>query len=573
MTHAHLVSDLALAWAAAFAGGVIAQRLKQPPILGYLLAGIAIGPFTPGPVIDVHSIDVLAEIGVAFLMFALGAEFSFEEMRRLGRVVIVGGPLQILCTMGLGLLLARPLGLSVTQGVFLGGVLALSSTVVALKVLMGRGELQSRHGRIALGLLIAQDLAVVPLVVLLPTLVGTGHASLADLGLIAIKAAAILLGAYVLGVRIAPWILQHAAVPQTRELFVLGVVGLALGTALVTQTAGLSLAFGAFLAGLVVAESEYRTQVLGEILPLRDLFTSLFFVSVGLLINPATLVSKIGLVALLAATVIVGKAVIVAAIVVLLGMPRRVALPSGLTLAQVGEFSFVLAGLGVSSHAIPQSLFNLVLATSLVTIVASPLLLEASPRLVAALERLPLRGGSEPTAEPMDPIFGSRAIRNHTVICGYGRVGREVAYALEEDELSYLVIEYNTAIVEELRTRGVPVIYGDASSATVLEHASLDSAKLLTVLIPDPLSAELTTRTARALNPSLDILTRATDAEQAERLRQAGATDVVQPEFEAGVAVVGYALRRYGLSGPDLARIVLARRAGFYGRGSSPKRP
>jgi CPA2 family monovalent cation:H+ antiporter-2 len=302
----------------------------------------------------------LAEIGVAFLMFALGAEFSFPETRQLGRVVIVGGPVQILCTTGLGLLLTRPLGLSVTQGVFLGAVLALSSTVVALKVLMGRAEVHAPHGRIALGILIAQDLAVVPLVVILPALSGKGTASPAELGLLSVKAAAILIGLYLLGARVAPWILHHAAIPQTRELFVLGVVGLALGTRLLTHATGLSFAFGAFLTGLVVAESEYRAQVLGEILPLRDLFTPLFFVSVGLLINPTALISKFALVALLSATLIIGKAAIVTAIVAMLGMTRRVAVLTGPTLAQLGEsplFSPVWASAPMPSHRLSSRWF------------------------------------------------------------------------------------------------------------------------------------------------------------------------------------------------------------------------
>jgi CPA2 family monovalent cation:H+ antiporter-2 len=375
---------------------------------------------------------------------------------------------------------------------------------------------------------------------------------------------------YLLGARIAPWVLHHAAIPRTHELFILGVVGLALGTGLLTQESGLSFAFGAFLAGLVVAESEYRAQVLGEVLPLRDLFTSLFFVSVGLLINPTALIAKMALVALMAATVIIGKAAIVAAIVAALGMTRRVALLTGVTLAQLGEFSFVLAALGVSTHAIPASVFSLVLATAVVTIVASPLLLQIGSGVLAVSDRLP--GGERQRILPIEPAEETSTPQDHTVICGYGRVGREVADALDQHDLPYIVIEANPAIVEDLRARGVPVLYGDGSNGTVLRHASIATAKLLTVLIPDPLSAELATRTARDLNPRLIILARARDEQEADRLRQAGATDVVQPEFEAGLTVVGYALRRYGFSGPDLARQVLMRRARFYRRGPQADR-
>lgn len=559
MTDSHLVLELALAWAAAFVGGLVAQRLRQPPIVGYLLAGMVIGPFTPGPVIHNGEIGVLAQIGVAFLMFALGVEFSFPELRDLGRVVILGGPLQVLGTMALGPLIAIPLHLSLRQGLFLGGVLALSSTVVALKVLMGRGELQSPYGRIAVGLLIAQDLAVVPLVILLPILSGGEAVHLVDLLLIAVKAAAVMVGVYVVGIRLAPWLLSHAALGRSRELFLLGVVALALGTALLTQEIGLSLAFGAFLAGLAIAESTYRTQVLAEILPLRDLFTALFFVSVGLMIDPGSLAPRLGMIGLLACAVLLGKTAVVSAVVKLLGVPLRTALLAGASMAQVGEFSFVLGALGVQTGALPRSVFSLILGTALVTIVLSAPLLTA---VTAAVERA--ARGRRVEVGVFNGASAGGELTDHTVICGYGRVGREVASALKEHNLPYLVLERNPAIVEELQQEGVPVIFGDATSRVVLEHAGLERAALIAVLLPDPAAGELVTILAREMYPELDILARAATEEGAERLRQAGATRVVQPEFEAGVAVVGYALRRYGLSGPDLARTVLGRRARYY---------
>ena len=570
MEDLRFVLDLVLAVVAAFAGGLVAQRLGQPVILGYLVAGVAIGPFTPGPIADPHTVHVLAEIGVAFLMFAVGAELSLGELRRLGRVASLGGTLQIACTMGLGPLLAPALGLSFVQGVFLGALLALSSTVVALKVLMGRGELQTLHGRVALGILVTQDIAVVPMVVVLPALAAGSEGLLGNLALAALKAGGILLGAYAIGARAVPWLLGHLAVSRTRELFLLGVVGLALGTALVTQISGLSLAFGAFLAGLVVAESEFRTQVIAEVLPLRDLFASLFFVSVGMLINPPALASNAGLVALLGAVVVVGKVAIVALVVLLLGLSGRVALLAGLSLAQVGEFSFVLARIGVDRGAIPPAIFDLTLATALVTIVLTPTLLRAAPLLLRALERLPAIGAwFAPPVEP-DPAAGN--LRAHTVICGFGRVGRELASALERRGLQYLVVEYNPLIVRELRARGVPVVYGDAVNPAVLEHAHLDTATLLAVLMPDAIATEGATRQARSLNRRLDIVARARDVHDVARLQRAGATEVVQPEFEAGVEVIRHALRRYGVSGLELVQLAAGRRSAFY-RQSAAREP
>ena len=556
------VLDLALAVGAAFLGGAVAQRLGQPPILGYLIGGVLIGPFTPGPVADVHHIQVVAEIGVAFLMFALGAEFSFAELRRLGRVAAFGGGLQIAVTTCLGPLLAPALGLSLVQGVFLGGLLALSSTVVSLKLLMARGELGALHGRVALGILVAQDIAVVPMVVVLPSLAVGGQAVWTNLGLAALKAAAILVGGYVVGVRAVPWLLARAAISRSRELFLLGVVTLALGTALVTQAAGLSLAFGAFLAGLLVAESEYRTQVLAEVLPLRDLFASLFFVSIGMLVDPLGLVARLGPVALLSAVVVLGKVAIVTVAVMLLAMPGRVALLTGLSLAQIGEFSFVLGRLGLDTGAIPAATFDLMLATALSTIVLAPFLLRGAPAIVALAERLPLVGAR--FGEPIEGDPSAEGLRGHTVICGFGRVGRELAAALDARGFRYLVIEYNPLVVADLRGRGITAVYGDAANPAVLEHTNLDHARLFAVLMPDANAAELATQRVRETHPRLDVVARAADVAHVARLRRAGATEVVQPEFEAGVEVIRHALSRYGVAGPELGHIVAGRRAAVY---------
>ncbi len=568
MNELQLIVDLVFAVLAAFVGGVVAQRLGQPVILGYLLAGVALGPFTPGPTADVRSVQVLAEMGVAFLMFALGAEFSLGELRRVGRTAGLGGILQIAISLLIGPLLARFLGLSFTQGLFVGALLALSSTVVVLKILMARGEQQSLHGRVALGILIAQDLAVVPMVVLLPALVGGSTHVLTDLVIAVAKAAGIIAVSYLVGVRAVPWLLSHASVSRTREVFVLGVVALALGTALLTEFAGLSLAFGAFLAGLVVAESEYRTQVIAEVLPLRDLFVALFFVSVGMLVNPIVIARQIGLLIPLLLAVIVVKVFVGTLVVLLLGMPGRAALLTGLSLAQVGEFSFVLAKIGVDRGAIPSALFDLTLALALITIVLTPALLRAAPALLRGIVRLP--GVRANWIDPIEEDVMAEGMRRHVVICGYGRVGRELADALAKRELRYVIVEYNPAIVRELRKMGAPVIYGDAANPVVLEHANVGQASLLTVLVPDAVTVERAVQNARTLNPSLRIIARAAQPSDVERLRRAGAHEVVQPEFEAGVEVIRLVLRRYGISDRELSHLLAGRRTAFY---EQPREP
>jgi CPA2 family monovalent cation:H+ antiporter-2 len=561
---AGLLLDLVAAVLAAFVGGALAQRLGLPVVVGYLLAGVAIGPFTPGFRANPHSIDVLAEIGVTFLMFAIGAEFSRSELRRLGRVGLIGGLAQIVATAAIGPALAPLLGLTPFEGVFLGALIALSSTVVALKLLGARGELGSLHGHVALGILVAQDLAVIPLVVVLPHAGAPGGAIAADLLRAAGEAVALVLGVYLVGIRAVPWLLGHVALQRTRELFLLGVVALALGTALAAQAIGLSLAFGAFLAGLVVAESEFRAQVVAEAVPLRDLFTSVFFVSVGMLIDPRTLVENAGAVALLTGAVLVVKPVIVTVVVLLLRFPGRVAVLAALSLAQVGELSFVLAQVGVSTGAIPRLLLDLTLATSLTSVVLAPFALRAAPLILGAARRLPLAGRHFDGGVAADEA--AAGLRRHVVVCGCGRVGGELVEALRRRSIPCLVIEYHPDVARRLRERGLPVISGDAANPAVLEHAAIPQARLVAALVPDIADAERIVRGARALAPRVRVVARAQRGEDVELLRRAGADVVVQPEFEAGVEVIRHTLQRYGVMGAELDHLIAGRRRAFYER-------
>ena len=562
MPDVSLVLSLSVAVLAAFLLGLVAQRLGLPVILGYLVAGIVIGPFNPVLQADQHDVQVQAEIGVMFLLMAVGAEFSLRELRRLGRIVILGGIGQIALTMAGGPLVGRFLGLTFTQGILLGALIALSSTVVVIKVLMTRGELQALHGRIALGILILQDIAVVPMVVILPALAAGGEDVVVDLLLLAGKAAAVCLGAYFIGARVAHWLLTHIAHGESRELLILSVVAIALGTAFLTQFVGLSLAFGAFLAGLVVAESEFRTQVVAEIVPLRDLFASLFFVSVGMLFDPVWLFNNLGAVGITVAGAVLGKVVILMILLLMLRVPAHAAVCAALSLGQVGEFSFVLAQISVGAGALPSSIFNLAISTALISIFLTPFLLLLEPFLLRALRALPLIGGK--FAEPDTAPYWEGLFRGHVVICGFGRVGRELAEALDLRNIHYVIVEYNPLTVSELREKGVPVVYGDVGSPAVLAHAKLEDASLLAVLVHDDVAAEVAVRHARILSPGLDIIARASSHESIQRLREAGASDVVQPEFEAGVEVIQHVFQKFEIHGEELEHLVGERRSVFY---------
>lgn len=555
-----LISDLVLAWAAALLGGAIAKRLRQPVVLGYLLAGMLISPYTPGPVGNVGRVRLFAEIGVVFLMFALGVELSLEQLKRAWRVSLVGGLLQILLTTGLGVSVWVLLGRDVVEGIFFGAIIAISSTTVAIKVLLDRGELDSPHGVLALGISMVQDLSLVPLMVILPALVAPKATFLPTILVAFAKAVVLLVGAYLLGTRLVPWILAWVAKTASRELFLLTIVTIALGTALGSAKLGLSVALGAFLAGLVVSESVYSHQILAEVLPLRDIFASLFFVSVGMLVAPKFLLENALAVLIAVAAIVLGKFAICAMIPLLFRYPTKTAIYTGLALAQIGEFSFILARMGVDRGLVSEYLYAVTLSGALVAILLNPLVLHVGPVLVRGFQRIPLfreRAAFLPTGE-------SLKLEGHVVICGLGRVGRELALALNDHGIPYLVIDYDPLTIEEVRRQGLPCIYGDAANPAILGQARLQKARVLAVAIPDFAAAELCIRHARRLSPRLDVIVRTHSPGRIERLRDAGAVEVVYPEIEAGLEFVRHTLQRFKVKGPAVEQFVSKRRASYH---------
>lgn len=562
-----IIQDLVTAIVAAYIGGLIAQRLRQPVILGYFLGGFAMNVI-PIHFVDSHNVEIFAELGVALLMFAVGIEISPREIRSFGRSGLLVGFVQVALTVALGVAIAPMMGMSLRQGILIGALLALTSTVVTIRVLLARSETGAPHGRFAVGVCVAQDIAMVPMVALLPILTSASvEDPLPTLGSAFVSGAMLVAAVYLVGLKVAPWLLDRAAFMRSHELFLLGSVSFALGVAALSQFAGFSLAFGAFLAGLGLATSGYRAQIIGEVRTLRDLFASLFFVSLGLLLQPYVVVTRAdALVTLLAATLL-GKGAIVVAAGALLGQRARMLVPAALVLATMGEFSFVLARLGIASGALSSEDFDLIVATALISILIAPFLPRLADPLITLGERIPLLRTS--FTQPVEIHGDTEGLRNHTVICGYGRVARELASALAARRFTYVVVELNPEIVATLRARGVPVAYGDAANPVVMEHLRLERARLLAVLIPDGVTAELICQHARSLHPRLDIVARAVDERVVNRLRAIPVSEVVQPEFEAGIEVINHALRRYGVVGPELAQATMGRRAAFYRRVTS----
>ncbi|MCL4533609.1 MAG: cation:proton antiporter [Bacteroidetes bacterium] len=551
-----IVLDFAVALGVAFGAGMVALRLRQPVIVGYLLAGVLVGPHALGLVHDPNQVNVLAELGVALLMFAVGVNNSLEEIRQVQMVAVLGGVLQVLATIGLGLAVGPYLGLDIPRSIFLGSVLALSSTMVVMRILQSRGEAYSLPGRVTLGILVVQDLSVVPMMVILPTLAVPSGNPWGDLALAGVKAAVFLLVTVFLGTRLVPALLFRVAATHSRELFLLAVLGLCLGAAIGTFLFGLSLAFGAFVAGLLVSESDLRHQILAEVVPLRDVFATLFFVSMGMLLNPVFVLEHLETLAIVVLLAVLGKGVISTLITMAFRYAGRIAVSVGVALAQMGEFSFVLAGLGLQRQLIPLELYDLIIATALVTMLFTPSLIAATPGIYRALARAPRLGGvlgedaEPPAAEPVTRLT------NHVVICGYGDVGEALAATLRTRNFKYFVIEYDPYIVRRLREEGVPTAYGDAGNIHVLAQANLPQARVLAVTMFDSITAELAVRNALAINPRLDVIARARTAYARETLVAAGAEEVVEPPFEAALEIIRHTLHRFGVSSQETQYLV-----------------
>ena len=581
-----LLVDLAYAMGAALLGGALAHLLRQPAILGFLLAGIVIGPFTTG-LVELENVQTLANLGVALLMFALGTEFSLEELKRVRRVAIGGGLTQIALTMALGLGVGLLFGYPFGSSLYLGGVIAISSSVLMLKLLMSKGETDFIWGRAALGIGIVQDLAMVALIIILPELAvgGVGVERLADVGLALLKGVGFLAVAYLAGTRIIPPLLEWVARAGSRELFILAIVVIAAGMSALGAVVGISFALGAFVAGLVVSESEYSSHVLDEIIPVRDIFATLFFVSIGMLLDFQFLLAHMYEVAALVLAIVAGKFLITVVVVRLLGYSRLNALRVGLLIAQIGEFSFVLAGEGLHTGALDEGLYRIVLASALVSLVVNPLLFNNAHaigsvirRLIPGRRQVPGTMAGWQLLAPTEADEGQdadetrlAALKRHVIVCGYGRVGHEVSRALQRRGFPFVTIDYNVGKALEARKEGYLFIEGDFTNPVVLERAGVDRANLLVVTLPDLTSVEQIVRVGRQMNPRIRIIARAHDARFISRVKAAGANEVVQPEFEAGMEMLRQALRNFGVSSMETQSITSGRRTEHYeGRPQGP---
>jgi CPA2 family monovalent cation:H+ antiporter-2 len=542
-----LIATIAVGLAVAFILGFAAVRLRMPPIIGYLLAGVVVGPFTPGFVADTGLAAQLAEIGVILLMFGVGMHFSLADLREVRGIAIPGAVVQILVATALGAGLATWWGWPLVSGLVFGLALSVASTVVLLKALEQHGALDSVNGRIAVGWLVVEDLAMVVALVVLPVVAASltpaaGSAppdwqQLArELGIALAKIAAFFLVIHYVGVRLFPWLFTQVERTGSRELVTLFVIGVALGIAYGSAIVfDVSFALGAFFAGVVINESKLTSRIAAEAIPLENAFAVLFFVSVGMLFDPVVLLERPLQVAAVVVIIVAGKSVAALLIVLAFRYPLRTALTVSASLAQIGEFSFILVALGVVLGLLPQEGQSLVLVGALLSITLNPFVfrtIEPVQRLARSIR--PLAGWLE-RIERMDPDSGASPVgemHDHVVLVGYGRVGREIGGVLQQAHIPFVVIEQNAEYVGQLRQRGLIAIRGDGSIERILERAALANARMLVAAIPDAFQARRMLEHARKANPGIESVVRTHSREEFELLRAAGFGLVLMAERE-----------------------------------------
>jgi CPA2 family monovalent cation:H+ antiporter-2 len=564
-----LVGDLAVVAVAALIGGAAARLLKLPAVLGYLAAGVVLGPHTPGPTGDITEVPTIADLGVALLMFSLGIQFSLRELSEFKGLALAGGVGVITAVVVAGVAIGILAGLSAEEAVVAGLAVSLSSSMLALRLLEDRGLIGAPAGRVAITISLVQDLSVVIMLTLLPVMGGETGRLPGELALAVLKAAALLAAVWVVGEIVLPRFLGRIAVSRSRELFLLTVVALALGTASISAEAGLSIAFGAFLAGLILSESEYAHRMLIEVFPLREVFAVVFFVAIGMLLEPGSFADDTGLVIGLALVAVFVKAGLIGAVVAGFGYPLRTALPAALALGSMGEFSFVIATQAIEEGVIGQALDDALLAAVLLSMAAAPVLFGLQDWLLRSARSLPwLRDALRPRTDAYLPEEVS--LVNHAVIVGYTAVGREIASALGLRSFRYVVIDEDPGTFRELRARGIPCILGNGAMPQILEQAGTERARLLAITATDPGLVESVAATARQLNRRLHVVARGITERSHERLQLIGVGQVVHGEFEVGMQFVRHSLQRFGLTSQEVQAILMRLRRDRLGELEAP---
>ena len=556
-----IAADFVLIVIVGLCGGLLARALRLPLLVGYIAAGVVVGPYTAGPtVVQIHDVELLAEIGVALLLFSLGLEISFRDLRPVRRVALIGGPIQIVLTGAAGAVAGSMIfGMPITEAIWLGAMISVSSTMVVLKTLSAAGVTSTLASRVMIGLLVVQDLAVIPMLIILPQLGELDNALPRFARAIAI-AAVLLFAIVVLGTRLLPRLLKRVLTWGSRELFLVSVVAAGVGVGYATHLAGLSFALGAFVAGIILSESEFSHQALSDVVPLRDIFGLLFFVSVGMLFDPRYAWAHIGQIALMVVLIFLGKALILGGLTRAFGYGNMAPWIVGLGLSQIGEFSFVLARSGLGAGLISKATYDLALTCTILTMTLSPLVSSAA---------LPLGRAWRGRRKPVQPLktmdLPKEAFHGHVIVAGYGRSGRTVARVLRAAGIPLVVVESNYALFSDMTTEGLDAVWGDITREEVLRAAWIENARILVLTVPDRSTVHLSVECARRLNPAVLVVARAVREYHVAELRKLGVDAAVQPEFEGGVEMVRQALVLYHYDDAEALRLVSSLRQDLYG--------
>lgn len=531
-----IATDIILLIVTSFFFGLILLRMGQPLILGYIAAGIFLGPHTGGfTVSNIHDIELLAEIGIALLLFALGLEFSLKDLKPVKKVALIGTPIQITLTILLGIGIGKFLGWDLKSSLWLGALISLSSTMVILKTLMNQGWIGTLSSKVMIGMLIIQDLAIVPMMIILPTL-NNPSAGLPTLGFAALKAAFFIGFMIFLGTKLLPRIMANITKLGSRELFLLAITAIGLGIGYFTHMMGLSFAFGAFIAGMVLSESDYGHQALSDIIPLRDLFGLLFFTSVGMLLDPVFLINHIREIIILVFAVGIGKGIIFSLVVRIFKYTNVIPTAVAYGMFQVGEFSFVLARIGISTDSISHELYSLILSTAIITMVLTPIISSQTEKIYSLKKKYFKKQTLEISNIPEQGLF------NHVVIAGGGKVGFQIARVLKRLSVDFLIIELDHRRFERAKQLGMAVIYGDIAQEVVLEAAEIKKASIMILAIPEAVTAQSAAKKAREIKGNLKIIARTSAKEYFSIFKKLKISSVVFPEFEASLEMTRVAL-------------------------------
>jgi len=545
----------------------LCHQIRIPVIVGFLLTGVLAGPDGLKLIRAVHEVESLAEIGVVLLLFTIGLEFSLSNLRKIKRSILLGGSLQVFLTVLAVFAITRSFGYAPGKAVFIGFLVSLSSTAIVLKLFQEKAEVEAPHGRATLAILIFQDVIIVMMIFFTPFLAGkTGNLGTFLLIYLA-KGAGIIIFIIISTNWLVPFILYQVSRTRSRELFLLTVVALCLAIAWLTAALGLSLALGAFLAGLIISESEYSHQALSSIVPFKDVFTSFFFVSIGMLLDIQIVIQKPFLVLAAAVGVMAVKSLLAGFTITLLGSPFRVALLTALAVSQVGEFSFILSRYGIEHNLLSPGTYQLFLTVTVITMAVTPFVISASPRIADILARLPLPSKLVTglfQAPGLEDTRRTRNLSDHLVIIGYGVNGRNVARVAKVAGIPHAIIEMNAETVREERTRGEKIIYGDAIYDEVLREVGIERARVAVVAISDPVATRRVSARVRALNPSVYLIVRTRYIREMEPLYSLGADQVIAQEFEASVEIFARVLKKYLVPLHDIETLIAEVRADGY---------